>query len=147
MSNIITGYTGISFPFRIGVRGGVIMSSTNRYEIPHIEESIIQILGTRRMERWMEYHIFSNLEIFMFEPNNRSLHTLFKHQLKEAMRNDRRVKIMDINFIVSNEFLDVDIHFRVENYQTTKPLRVRFNRQTGKLAKNYFPMRDSGGAT
>ena len=133
MSNVITGYTGISFPFRIGVKGGVVMSSTSRYEIPHIEESIIQILATRRMERWMEYHIFSDLEIFIFEPNDISLQTLFKHQLKEAMKHDKRIKIIDISFITDNEFLDIDIHFQVESYKTTKPLKVRFNRHIGEL--------------
>ena len=143
MSNVLTGYTGISFPFRVGARGGVVMSSTSRYEIPHIEESIVQILGTRPMERWMEYHIFSDLDTFIFEPNDRSLQTLLRHQLNQAMRHDKRVSIRRINFVIDENFLWIEIDFRVESYQTTKPLRVAFDRRTGMLAKDFSPMHDS----
>ena len=144
MPNILTGYTGISFPFRIGVRGGVVMSSTSRYEIPHIEESIVQILGTRPMERWMEYHIFSDLDTFIFEHNDRSLQTLLRHQLRQAMRHDGRVKIRDVGFDADDNYLWVDIDFSVESYRTAKPLRVAFDRRTGMLAEDFSPMRDSG---
>ena len=143
MPSVLTGYTGISFPFRVGVRGGVVMSSTSRYGIPHIEESIVQILGTRPMERWMEYHIFSDLDTFIFEPNDRSLQTLLRHQLRQAMRHDRRVSIRRINFSMDENFLWIEIDFRVESYQTTKPLRVAFDKRTGMLAKDFFPMHDS----
>ena len=143
MHSVLTGYTGISFPFRIGVRGGAVMSSTSRHEIPHIEESIVQILGTRPMERWMEYHIFSELDTFIFEPNDRSLHTLLRHQLRQAMRHDRRVSVRGVSFAADGNFLWIDIDFRVESYQTTKTLRVAFDRRTGMLAKDFFPMRDS----
>ena len=144
MPNVLTGYTGISFPFRVGTRGGVVMSSTSRYEIPHIEESIVQILGTRPMERWMEYHIFSDLDTFIFEPNDRSLQTLLRHQLMQAMRHDRRVSIRNVNFSADDNYLWLDIDFRVESYQTVKPLRVALDRKTGALAKDFFPMHDSG---
>ena len=144
MPNVLTGYTGISFPFRIGVRGGVVMSGTDRHGVPHIEESILQVLGTRPMERWMEYHIFSDLDVFMYEPNDRSLQTLLRHQLVRAMRHDRRVKIRDVNFDADENYLWVDIDFSVESYLTAKPLRVAFDRRTGMLAGDFFPMRDSG---
>ena len=139
----MTGYTGISFPFRIGVRGGVVLSSTSKFAIPKIEESIIQILGTRRMERWMEYHIFSDLDTVVFEPNDRSLQTLFRHQLMEALQHDSRVKIAQITFHADDEFLWVDIDFRVIRYQTTMKLRVPFDRHTGMLRKDFIPMHDS----
>ena len=143
MPNALTGYTGISFPFRVGVRGGVVMSSTDRHEAPHIEESIVQILGTRPMERWMEYHIFSDLDNFLFEPNDSSLQTLLRHRLRQAMRHDKRVKILRVSFDADDNFLWVEIDFQVESYRTVKPLRVAFERGTGMLAKNFFPMHDS----
>ena len=40
------GFTGISFPFRVGVKGGVVMSTTNEREVPHIIEAMKQILLT-----------------------------------------------------------------------------------------------------
>ena len=52
MSN--KGHYGVSFPFRIGVKGGIAMSGTNVNSARHIEESIQQILSTRRGERVME---------------------------------------------------------------------------------------------
>ena len=143
MPSVLKGYTGISFPFRIGVRGGVVMSGTDRHEVPHIEESIVQILGTRPMERWMEYHIFSDLDIFIFEPNDRSLQTLLRHQLNRAMGHDRRVRICNVNFTADDNFLWIDIDFRVGSYRTTKPLRVAFDRRTGLLASDFSPMHDS----
>ena len=143
MPNVLTGYTGISFPFRIGVRGGVVLSGTDRFAVPHIEESIVQILGTRPMERWMEYHIFSDLDIFIFEPNDRSLQTLLRHQIMQAMRHDRRVNIRRVDFVADENYLWVDVDFSVESYRAARPLRVAFDRRTGMLAKGFFPMRDS----
>ena len=143
MPNILTGYAGISFPFRIGVRGGVVMSGTSRHEIPHVEESIVQILGTRPMERWMEYHIFSDLDVFIYEPNDRSLQTLLRHQIKQAMRHDKRVSIRNVLFLIDDSFLWIDVDFTVESYQTVKSLRVAFDRNTGLPVKGFFPKHDS----
>ena len=38
-----SGYTGISYPFRINNRGGCVMSTTSRNDPTHIAESIQQI--------------------------------------------------------------------------------------------------------
>ena len=57
----IKKYTGISFPFRIGTKGGVVMSSTSPTEVPHIVESIKQILTTAFLERTMESGFYSDL--------------------------------------------------------------------------------------
>ena len=46
MSN--KGHYGISFPFRVGVKGGIAMSGTYVNFARHIEESIQQIVSTRR---------------------------------------------------------------------------------------------------
>ena len=41
-----SGFTGISYPFRISNRGGVVMSTTSRHDPSHISESIQQIFNT-----------------------------------------------------------------------------------------------------
>ena len=98
MSNI--NQTGISFPFRIGVTGGVVMSSTDVDDATHIDESIIQILGTNFGERVMETHVYSDLDSFVFSNINDSSKTLLKYQIIEALRLDNRVKATeeDITF-------------------------------------------------
>ena len=77
------GYTGISFPFRIGVKGGVVTSTTSTREVPHIIESMKQILRTFKYERTMEYHIYSEVDTDIFEPNDISTHTLLQYQIKD----------------------------------------------------------------
>ena len=79
------GYNGISFPFRIGNKGGVVMSSTSRYEIPHIHESITQILGTKFKERVMEMQFGSDLDTRIFDPNDKSLQSMIKFQIVELL--------------------------------------------------------------
>lgn len=79
------GFTGISFPFRIGNRGGLVMSSTSRYEVPHIIESIQQILGTKKRERVMELHFGSDIDFRIFEENDTTTHTLIKYQILETL--------------------------------------------------------------
>ena len=49
-----SGYTGISYPFRINNRGGCAMSTTDTNTPTHIAESIQQILNTDFLERPME---------------------------------------------------------------------------------------------
>ena len=143
MPNTLAGYTGISFPFRIGARGGVVLSSTDRHEFPHIEESIVQILGTRPMERWMEYHVFSDLDVFAFEPNDGSLRSLLLHQIRQALRHDARVSVHGIKLEVDGGMLWAEIDFSVDSYRTAKPLRMAFDRNTGLPANGFFPMRYS----
>lgn len=79
------GYYGISFPFRVGVKGGVAMSGTNSFAIPHIEESIIQILSTNLGERTMEYHFGSNVSVSIFDPSDESANSLIKYEIVKAL--------------------------------------------------------------
>ena len=77
-------YTGISFPFRIGVKGGVVLSTTTEQEAEHIKESIIQIIGTKPMERIMEYHIKSDVSTYIFDPNDESTRALIAYECQKA---------------------------------------------------------------
>ena len=83
MSN--KGHYGISFPFRVGVKGGIAMSGTDINSARHIEESIQQILSTRRGERVMEYHFGSSVSTSLFEPTDTTLMNLLKYEIVEAL--------------------------------------------------------------
>jgi phage baseplate assembly protein W len=113
----ITGFRGISFPFRVNTKGGIAMSSCDIEEIPHIIESIMQILNTHRLERSMEYHIFSDSDEVVFEPNDVSAHTLLKYDIEQALRLDPRIEVTEVLIISDDNYLYADIHFTVLLYQ------------------------------
>lgn len=121
------GYTGISFPFRIGVKGGVVTSTTSTREVPHIIESMEQILQTFRYERTMESHIYSELDTDIFEPNDISTHTLLEYQIKDALtRLEPRIEVLGVTFSSRDSFLYATIRFKALPYDTeyTSKLKV-----------------------
>ena len=102
------GYYGISFPFRIGVKGGVAMSGTNINSARHIEESIQQILCTRRGERVLEYHFGSSVSHGLFEPTDVTLTNLIKYEIIEALESlEPRIELKKDDIKVYSE---VDIN-------------------------------------
>ena len=121
------GYTGISFPFRIGVKGGVVTSTTSTREVPHIIESMKQILRTFKYERTMEYHIYSEIDTDIFEPNDVSTQTLLQYQIKDALaRLEPRIEVVDVEISSSNDTIYATIRFKVLPYDTeyTSKLKV-----------------------
>lgn len=84
MSN--KGYYGVSFPFRVGVKGGIAMSGTDFNSAKHIEESIQQILATSFGERAMEYHFGTSVSSSMFEPTDSTLINLIKYEVVQALK-------------------------------------------------------------
>jgi phage baseplate assembly protein W len=112
----ITGFTGISFPFKVNSKGGVAMSTCGNEDIPHIIESIIQILNTRRLERSMEYHIYCDTDEIVFEPNDISTHTLLKYDIEQALRLEHRIEVKDIAVTSDENHIYANIHFLVHLY-------------------------------
>lgn len=120
------GFKGISFPFRIGVRGGVAMSSTNSIEVPHIIEAMQQILLTRPMERCMEYHFKSEVDYNVFDMNDISTHTLLIYQVKEALRElEDRIAVLDVQITEDEGFIYATVHFKVLVYDTTYSTKLK----------------------
>jgi phage baseplate assembly protein W len=106
-------YRGISFPFRIGVRGGVVMSSASWDSPRHIVESINQILNTFYGERVMEYHINSDLDTGVFSPNDESTHSLLEYQIRKALeRLEPRISVESIQIQSEKEKIEVTIYFK-----------------------------------
>lgn len=125
MSNV-RGYRGISFPFRIGVKGGIQMSSTSPEDASHLVESIQQILSTRKYERSMEFHIFSDLDTDIFEPTDTSTQTLIQNQVVEALSKlEPRIKVLSVDTDVEGNTIFATINFKVPLYNTEYTTRIK----------------------
>lgn len=119
------GFKGISFPFRIGVKGGVVTSSTSVSDVTHIVESIRQILGTRRFERTMEFHLFSDVDTQIFESNDVSTYTILEYQVKEALKLEPRIEVVSVKALGEANRIIVDIVFTVPAYGSTFATKVK----------------------
>lgn len=129
-----TGYNGISFPFRIGNKGGVVMSSTSLLEVPHIVESIAQILGTHFGERVMELDFGSGIDTQIFEPNDTTTHNLIKYEILQALKKwEPRVEVKqeDITVFQQDEKIYARIEFVVISYQTKHTAVVELGGENG----------------
>lgn len=122
-----SGFTGISYPFRVTNRGGCAMSTTSRTDPTHIEESIQQIFNTNFLERPMEGgDIYTSVSMLLFEPNDESLQAVLKARMVQDLeRLEKRVECDedDIEFRVdvdSNgvEYLYANITYRIIRYNT-----------------------------
>ena len=121
-----TGFTGISFPFRINGKGGVTMSSTSISDVPHIIEAFEQILLTKPRERRMEYHFKSDLDTDIYEPNDASARCLIEHQIREALSTlEDRIEVVSVNVTSEDNKVCADITFKVLVYNTTYSSKVK----------------------
>lgn len=127
-----SGFTGISYPFRVNSRGGVSMSTTSATDPSHIAESITQIFGTSYLERPMESDIYTTVTPMLFEVNDIALQQVLKNRMvNDLVRLEPRVSLTeeDIEFEVETEegivSLYATIHFKVIQYNTTYTTKVR----------------------
>lgn len=120
-------FTGISFPFRIGVKGGVVMSSTNTQEVPHIIEGMKQLLLTRPMERVMEYQVKSEISTFIFDPNDASTRALIEYEAQKAIE-DVMGDIVDVKSVTASS-TDTSIYvlvvFKAKSYTETYSVNIK----------------------
>jgi phage baseplate assembly protein W len=120
-------FTGISFPFRIGVKGGVVMSSTNTQEVPHIIEGMKQLLLTRPMERVMEYQVKSEISTFVFDPNDASTRALIEYEAQKAIE-DVMGDIVDVKSVTASS-TDTSIYvlvvFKAKSYTETYSVNIK----------------------
>ena len=101
----------------------------------HIHESILQILGTRPGERFMNPEFGSRLKDLVFEPNDSVLKGLIRHYVIDAIeRWEKRVYVTDVTFDDSPETVDpnaipVRISYRVIDTQVSGNLVWPFCRE------------------
>ena len=117
-----SGYTGISYPFRISNRGGCVMSTTSRNDPTHIAESIQQIFNTGFLERPMESQVYTTVKSLLFEPNDISLQQVLRKRVVDDLdRLEERVECDEdgVEFEVEEEggveYLYVNITYNDRN--------------------------------
>lgn len=129
-----SGYTGISYPFRITNRGGCAMSTTSRHDPTHIQESIQQIFNTHFLERPMEGgEVYSNISTLLFEPNDESLQAALRAYIVEDLtRLETRIECEEdgVEFIVDTdsngaECLYANITYKIIKYNTYYTSKIK----------------------
>ena len=128
----ISGFTGISYPFRVSNRGGCVMSTTSATDPTHIAESIQQIFNTSFLERPMEAEIYTSVTPLLFEPNDETLQQVLKSRIVEDIeRLEERVECDEdgIEFVVEVEddveFLYAYITYVITKYNTSYTSKVK----------------------
>lgn len=120
------GFTGISFPFRIGVKGGVVTSTTSAMDVQHIVEAMTQILRTNSMERCMEYHFKSEIDSNIFEPNDVSIRTLLSYQVKKALTElEDRISVDSVDITSEDSSVIAVISYTVLAYNTSHTTSIK----------------------
>lgn len=116
------GFTGISFPFRFDIKGGIAVSTTNADDFSHIKESIMQILGTMKGERHFELKFGSEVHKTMFSNiDEQGEQDYLKFLIREAIEeHEPRVEVESIN-ITPTELNNgygaiVNVGFKVKKY-------------------------------
>lgn len=86
---------GLRFPFAFARRsGGAQVSTVTSTDHAHIHESILQILGTRPGERFMNPEFGAHIRDLVFEPNDSVLKGLLRHYIIDAIeRFEKRVYV------------------------------------------------------
>lgn len=127
-----SGFTGISYPFRINNRGGVSMSTTSATDPTHIAESIRQIFNTSFLERPMESDIYTTVTSLLFEPNDEALQAVLKSRMVDDLeRLEERVTCSedDIEFTIEIEddveFLYANLTYTIIKYNTSYTSKVK----------------------
>lgn len=127
-----SGFTGISYPFRVSNRGGVVMSTTSRTDPTHIAESIQQIFNTNYLERPMESEIYTTVTSLLFEPNDIALQQVLKSRIVDDLdRLEERIECDEegIEFKVevedNIEFLYANITYKIIKYNTFYTSKIK----------------------
>lgn len=117
---------GISFPFRVSVRGGATMSVANTNSVDKIVESMQQIVLTREGERCMEYDVYSQIDKLIFNIEDDTLRQVCEYMLKDAInRLETRVTVNEVRLArdENTEIIYALVNFTVNktnnSYNTT----------------------------
>lgn len=135
----VSGYTGISYPFRVTNRGGCAISTTSKTDPTHIQESIQQIINTHFLERPMEGGwVYSQVLTLLFEPNDESLQQVIRSYIIDDLeRLEERIECEDddVEFVVEvddngAEVLFVNITYKIIKYNTYYTSKIKVGEVT-----------------
>lgn len=123
----ISGYKGISFPFRLNGQGGLQMSSTTIVDTAHIEESIQQILRTPKKSRIMEPEFGSQISTYLFDQNDTTTQRLIAYEIVEALTEwEPRIKVGydDVKLTSVGGSIFAELTYTVVSYSLTKTMKL-----------------------
>ena len=127
-----SGFTGISYPFRISNGGGCVMSTTSRTDPTHIAESIQQIFNTNFLERPMESEIYTSVTALLYEPNDIALQQVLKtrivddlERLEERIECDEEGIEFEVEVEDDVEYLYAYITYNIIKYNTYYTSKVK----------------------
>ena len=127
-----SGYTGISYPFRVSSRGGCVMSTTSKNDPTHIAESIQQIFNTNFLERPMEAEVYTTVTSLLFEPNDIALQQILKFRIvNDLERLEDRIECeedgIEFEVEVENdvEYLYANITYKIVKYNTYYTSKIK----------------------
>ena len=125
---------GLKFPFTFQRRsGGTQISTATSSDHAHIHESIRQILGTRKGERFLRPEFGTNLHELIFEPNDRVLYGLIRHEVMTALEDwEPRVIVTDVVVGTADDdehLVLVNISYRLISCQVPGNLVFPFYRE------------------
>lgn len=120
-----TKQRGISFPFRVGNRGGIVMSETSGDTIQHTVEALQQLLLTRKLERAMESDVYSDLDTTVFKQNDTSLKSLVQYEIEQAALKLNNVRVTDVQFTEASNALIAIVTLQMLNYGTTHTVSLK----------------------
>lgn len=111
---------GISFPFRVGIKGGVAMSEDSFFELPHLKEAIQQVILTSKGERPMLPDFGSEVDTGIFEPDSQSSKTMLVFQTKDAIKNHLadRLKLHGVTAQSENSKLIINVSFSSYEFES-----------------------------
>ena len=127
-----SGFKGISYPFRISNRGGVVMSTTSKTDPTHIAESIQQIFNTNFLERPMEAEVYTTVTSLLYEPNDITLQQILKSRIvSDLERLEKRIECnedgveFEVEIEEDVEYLYASITYKIIKFNTYYTSRVK----------------------
>jgi len=121
---------GLKFPFQFHKQyGGAAISTATSRDQDHIHESIRQILGTRRGERFLLPEFGSRLHELLFEGNDAILHGLVRHEVRDALtRWEPRIVIEEVRVSSDDHAVLVNVQYRLIGSQVEQNFVYPFYR-------------------
>jgi phage baseplate assembly protein W len=125
---------GLKFPFAFQRRsGGTQISTATSSDHAHIHESIRQILGTRKGERFLRPDFGTSLHKLVFEPNDHILFGLIRYEVMTALDQwEPRIIVNDVAVIADSadeHLVLVSISYRLISCQVEGNMVYPFFRE------------------
>lgn len=123
---ILSDLVGLKFPFDINVKGGLSLVKQSKEDTTIFDGKIEQLLGTGRGERTMECHVFSDLDVHIFSPNDTSTRTLLEYEIKQAISQSiPEIQVVSVSMASQEKTIIAFITYKVLAYGTTNTTSVK----------------------